>query len=793
MKIVLKQSLNRFFGKDLELRVRLFHVLAITGFLICVIMTGVSVAGQMWISAGINLFAGVVSFSLLIYSAKSKRYQFCYGVTIGVIFFLLFPSLFFFGGGYRGGMPFFFVFAVVFTVYMLDRKAAIGITVAELINYSVLCRVAYRYPHLVAQFPSEEAVVNDTIIGMVTVSISLGATMFLQVRMYRRQQAELEEARCRADDANEAKSTFLASMSHEIRTPIHMILGMNEIIHRETRSAQVRDYSEKIDETSKMLLSLVDSVLDVSKIESGKMELMPENYETANLVGTLMLIGRTHCQKKDLRFHADIAADLPLHLYGDLAHIRQIGANFLSNSAKYTSQGSVLLRVWKEPGSREDEILLCISVSDTGIGIREEAIPTLFDAFTRSGLDTNRYIEGTGLGLKIVKELTELMDGTVEVESHPGQGSRFTVRIPQRVPESSSGESQSRGRNFQAPRACVLVVDDNEGNRVLMQQLLQPTKIQVSTAASGAQCLQMVQAQTFDLILMDYMMPEMDGLETVSRLHQLPQFRTPVIALTADATPETRKRLLDGGFTSYLTKPVPWSVLRETLFAALPEDLISPAPETSEFSRENLPSGLEERLTACGIAVEDALNYFDGDFTQYRAMAEVVLRHDAGEMEQIKRLSDPLDCAQLRFRIHAMKGKTRNLGLVRMSALCAYLEQLCAAEDTEQVASLLPYLSYLWKQGSEGLQLLTDAIPAGPVEEPENPESSETPEDLGRLLRQFRRRPTLVCVDRLLRQEPDPEGRKLLRKIWTLADGFAFEQAEAVLDTYLKWKEENQS
>ena len=286
MKKAIILYLNTFFGKELELRVRLFHVLAITGIIICIIMTGVSIAGGMVISTIINAGAGLVSLFLLLYSAKTKRYQFCYYMTIVVIFFILFPSLFFSGGGYKGGMPFFFVFAGVFTVYMLDGWPMLLVTLAELVFYSRICVTAYTHPEHVIPFESEEAVVADVIIGLVTVTVSLGATMFVQVRMYRKQQQKLEDAQKQAEKASQAKSVFLANMSHEIRTPIHMILGMNEIIHRESRSSQVRDYSEKIDDTSKMLLSLVDSVLDVSKIESGKME----------LIRTLALIGRTNCR-----------------------------------------------------------------------------------------------------------------------------------------------------------------------------------------------------------------------------------------------------------------------------------------------------------------------------------------------------------------------------------------------------------------------------------------------------------------------------------------------------------------
>ena len=790
MKQILRGFFEALFGRELELRVRLFHVLAITGVVICIIMTGVSIAGEMWISAGINFVTGVISLWLLLYSARKKRYQFCYYVSIGVIFFMLFPTLFFVGGGYQGGMSFFFVFAAVFTVYMLDGWMMLAVTTLELVFYSYLCQLVYLHPESVLPFASEQAVVVDIIVGMVTVSIALGGTMFVQVRMYRKQQNELEQARRTADAANQAKSAFLANMSHEVRTPIHMILGMNEIIHRESGSSAVQDYSEKIEETGKMLLSLVDSVLDVSKIESGKMELIPAPYETANLVRNLILIGRTHCKKKNLEFRTVIEEDLPQRMYGDLAHIRQIATNFLSNSAKYTESGTVTLRVGQEPGRSEDEIFLVISVQDTGIGIAEEAVPTIFDAFTRSNLSAHRYIEGTGLGLKIVKELTELMNGTVSVTSEQDVGSMFTVKLPQKILCAEPDQQQNTTRSFQAPRARILVVDDNEGNRSLMQKLLLPTKIRVDLADSGLTCLRQVQRNHYDLILMDYMMPGMDGLETMQALKRMADFQTPVIGLTADAAAETREKLMAAGFTECLTKPVPWSVLQESLLDRLPRELVRiiVEPEQQLPDRKELAE-LEKQLKSYGIAVDAAMQYFEGSLEQYIGMAEVFLRRDEEEACKINAYSDPVDCEQLRFVIHAMKGKTKNLGLSQLSAVCAHLEKLCHAGDTAEIHSLMPYFQFLWKRGRNGLQLLVSHRKPAPAV------SGGTGDDciseLRELLREFRRNPSLECISRLMSEEPSQEGRRQLEQLRTLVDSISFEQAETVLNDYLKWKEGN--
>jgi len=336
---------------------------------------------------------------------------------------------------------------------------------------------------------------------------------------------------------------------------------MNEMILRESTSDQIRRYASNIQIAGKTLLSLINNVLDMAKIESGKLELIKENYKTVDLIFDLVVIGRESAARKGLVFQTQVDRNLPSSFFGDSFHIKRIVVNFLSNAVKYTNEGFVTLGFsWKQ---ERDRALLCISVQDTGIGIDSSDLERLFESFTRGERTAHQVVEGSGLGLAIAKELTELMGGTIHVDSKVGYGSTFTVEIPQIVVDPApvgQWEAQqvavtTEGTSFVAPAARVLVVDDNKENLEVTKTLLKESLVQVDTALSGRQCLALAERRRYDLILMDYMMPDLDGLETLRLLRQR-GIDTPAVAVTANLLPGTKETLLEAGFAAFLGKPV---------------------------------------------------------------------------------------------------------------------------------------------------------------------------------------------------------------------------------------------
>jgi len=400
-----------------------------------------------------------------------------------------------------------------------------------------------------------------------------------------RDMQKLEKEKQRAIVAGEAKAQFLAQMSHEIRTPINTIIGMNEMILRENGDDTIRDYAVNIRNSSRLLIGLINDVLDFSKIEAGKLDIVEARYSLRSLLDDIVGEIRSRAEKKNLRMENSIDSTLPAYVWGDELRVRQILNNLLSNAVKYTKEGRITFSVWGE--NEEDHFWLCASVKDTGIGIRNEDAERLFDSFQRFEEQKNRHIEGTGLGLAITKQLLNIMGGSIFVESEYGKGSCFTVRIPQRIVEEIGegkepvvsdleNKNLTGKKQLSAPEALVLAVDDNEMNLAVVKALLRRTEMNVETASGGMECLELCKQKKYDLLLMDHMMPDLDGIETlhILRKEDTPNRETKVLVLTANAIAGMEEQYRKEGFADYLTKPLVVDELEAVLGKHLPKEKV---------------------------------------------------------------------------------------------------------------------------------------------------------------------------------------------------------------------------
>lgn len=526
-----------------------------------------------------------------------------------------------------------------------------------------------------------------------------------------------------AEAANMAKSSFLANMSHEIRTPINAILGMNEMILREEKDPAIRGYAGNIQASGNSLLSIVSDVLDISKIESGKLEIIPVDYEVNSLISDCCNMAAGRAKAKELELLVECADNVPMKLCGDETHIRQIIMNLLTNAVKYTEKGTVKLIV--SGRFTDGGFVLKVDVSDTGIGIAEENLPQLFTQFQRFDLQRNRNIEGTGLGLSIVKRLCDLMSGSITARSVLGSGSTFTVELPQKVVDStpcggvnlnySAGAEHEYHHSFEAPEAKILAVDDLPVNLLVIANLLKETRIKIDTAGSGRECLDKCSQQKYDLILMDHMMPEMDGVLTFEKLHgdkSSPNFETPVIMLTANALAGMREQYMDVGFADYVSKPVRGAKLEEAIRRNLPESLIKPAsPEIPAEAVSTEPSGFAD---ICGavpeLNVNAALQYCCGsaellndllhDFTENDHFSDLKAAFEKKRWEDYRRHAHSLKSTSLMIGLTGLSERARASELA-LKGGCTEFAELNHDSLIEEYSALLGKIKDYLKDKSE--------------------------------------------------------------------------------------------
>ena len=554
--------------------------------------------------------------------------------------------------------------------------------------------------------------------------ITLGGAALLclaTVRPFVRYQEQLLEEKVKAESANQAKSDFLANMSHEIRTPINAVLGMNEMILRESRQGrdapdeqaevkrkafdQIGFYAHEVESAGHSLLTIINGILDFSRIESGKMELVKVRYKLSTVLNDIGSIILFKAHEKGLEFILDADATLPDSLFGDEVRVREIITNILNNAVKYTERGHVRLTVCagEQVGST---VRLVFTIEDTGIGIRSEDMDKLFNKFERMDMERNSTVEGSGLGLAITRSLLEMMGGTISVESEYGKGSVFTVMIPQRIvtddtvgelsaqPEKRTAEVPVYRETFHAPRARLLIVDDTKMNLTVTACLLKSTKMKIDTASSGAEAVSLAESRKYDIIFMDQRMPGMDGTEALKRIRQMkgnPNSRIPVICLTADAIVGAKERYLSEGFTDYLSKPVDSRTLEAILLRYLPRDKVTVVSGAETEEQGNGPAARPgdgeafALLGEAGIDPEAGLRFCQGDEDLYRTMLAEYAREYPEKAKTISGLRLAQNWKDYGILIHSLKSGSRMIGADDLSAMAARLETAANAGDTDTI------------------------------------------------------------------------------------------------------------
>ena len=567
---------------------RMFILIASVALLAVVMALGIRlVIGASKLELLILTGTLVIFGMIVILSLRHDKVDIGARITGTLMVFIMLPLLFFTFGGIYSGTPLWFVFCTLFITLTISGVYMWFLLVSDAAVALTCFIAAYARPGFEGiHSRATEYVDMGTALLMVTILI------VLMLRFVGKVHADLirqtEEQKKAIEEMSEAQNRFFSSMSHEIRTPINTIIGLNEMILRENISDEVAEDAANIQDASKLLLHTINDILDMSKIQAGQLDVNPVTYRTGDMLSGIVGMHWLKAKEKGLIFHTSVAPDVPSELYGDEIRIKQILINLLTNAIKYTVNGSVSLSIQCEKIDK-DNVRMIYSVEDTGMGIRKESIPYLFSAFKRVDEEKNRYIEGTGLGLSIVKRLVDLMGGTITVNSIYTRGSTFVVEIPQKVVNAEAignldmdkrqkqKEREVYLQSFTAPEARVLVVDDNASNLLVVTKLLRDTKVQLDTSTSGADALMKTLATEYQVIFMDHMMPEMDGIECLHKLRSQTGGLckdAKVVAFTANAGSENKELYQKEGFDGYLTKPISGEALERELGRLLPKELV---------------------------------------------------------------------------------------------------------------------------------------------------------------------------------------------------------------------------
>lgn len=699
MKNILPAKLLNFYRKETELNIIFFKLLGTAGAIISVvgavqsIFTVADYSGFL-----INMAAALGSIALIFFVDRTGHYLIGYLITSFGIFMGLFGMLFFQMGGLYGSMPYFFSFGILFTLLMYKGWLLIVMEIIHVSFYVGIAHVSHMHPETVRPFETPAAQFFDQISGIVISSVGIGIIFMMYLKEYRKQQKIAQES-------SNAKSILLANISHEIRTPINMLLGMNEMILREAESRQILEYSQNVDTAGRQLLFMINQFLDLSRIDMGKEELFEENFNIRNLIETLRSYYKKEADNKHLEFVLDVDKNLPAFFVGDARKITQILMNLLSNALKYTKEGIIVFSILKQ-AEDENSVTIHFEVSDTGIGIKAADQQKIFESFERSDIVRNRGIEGTGLGLAISGNLAKLLGTEIKVKSKYGEGSLFwfDIKLKKGV---DTGYDRLPGETFIAPDAQILAVDDNSMNLTVLKSLLKRTLVRVDTAESASECYEAFQKKKYDLVLMDYMMPDINGIEAMEELRRMDADKdrtTPIIVLTADATPERKKLFKEKGFDDYLLKPIDITLLEGVLIRHLPKNLVTIVEKADqiEVPEEKLEQ-FKKILEEYDISFDMAMKHLSGDIMQFVRIAEVFVERAESSIRDLKELIKARDYEKAALIIHSVKGNSGNVGAEDLYYNARRLEKRAKDGDGSYVEAASELFFMEWERAREGL------------------------------------------------------------------------------------------
>ncbi len=756
MLIRIKEFIDKYLLDIEDEKIKLFNMLIISGITIaCLEAIICTIISEQVIWRVISTILIVTSLIVFSYINKNQQDKISSLWICTIISLITIPLIIIAVNEITSPVNYYYVIAIVLPFLFLDGKCLFIFT---LIN-TMICVSTYGFGYYylasnyIRRLHAMKYVNNVRIV--LFIGLSIGCIFYYQIHIYKKKQKEneeqrilleqavhkiklakqeAEEAKREADLSNKAKSEFLANMSHEIRTPMNAILGIATLISRDDINRSVRDKVEGIQSATRSLLAIVNDILDISKIESGKMEIVEEKYQVSSVIHDAVNMVKYRLEDRPIELKVKVDETLPCELYGDSIRIRQILTNLLSNAEKYTTKGSITLSInWE---LHEDAAKLIIKVKDTGIGIKEQDIKNIFNTFERVDIQKNHTLEGTGLGLSICHKLLEMMGGMIFVESEYGVGTTFTVVLYQKIEnvtpiEMISYEQDDKEESryqFVAPEARVLVVDDNLVNLRVAKGLLELHHLQIETATSGEEALTLLEHNYYDLVFMDHMMPKLDGIETMRIIQKEKEkynLDIPIIAFTANAVSGVKEMFLKEGFKAYLSKPIEVKKLDDILLKFLPSVLIKrnerlaiSETEKGHKDKEKVSDKMVMLQRIKAINLNQGMKYVEYNEELYIDILKTYVKETRRIIKELTGVEEK-NLKDFETTMHAIKGSSQNLGVTKIASYAKRLESAAHLKDIhfikEKYVSFEVQLNQVLNEIDEFIATLEG--PRAPVEE----------------------------------------------------------------------------
>ena len=669
----IKQIINIMFNDELDIQHKLLNLILSAAFCGGILSLTASVAIQLDFIALVSIAMLIVVVGIGLWLANVKKKPQAAALIIVLLGnMVLFPLMYFTGGGMMSGMPVWVLLGLIFSWLILSGKPGICMYIINTAATVGCMLLEMWHPELVTPLANRNAGYIDMIQSMIVVTCIFGGIFRYQTYVYEKQRKQILKA-------NAAKSEFLANMSHELRTPINAILGYNEMMLQKTRESQTAEYASNVQLAGRNLLSLVSSILDFTDMERENLQLMEESYPVRDMLQDVLVFAEYGTERKNLELRIQIDEYIPQKLVGDVARLRQILDNLVSNAIKYTPEGFIEIAVsWETLDAGTGALL--VKISDSGIGMKAEDVEKISESFIRFDKEHTRNIQGIGLGLTIVTKLLCLMDSRLEVESTPGEGSCFSFRVTQQIEDAAPiGKmelwdtfelTESEEEGWEASSARILLVDDNPMNLDVLKGMLQKTKMQLDTATNGEEALQCMRQKEYHMVIMDHMMPVMDGIQALRKMREeklCPD--APVVVLTANAVGDAKQQYLEEGFDDYLSKPVLYGQLLAKTRQHLPVQLL-------DKKREN-------RSLAEILDRETGLQYCCNNEDFYREMLQSYLKNN--RKEEIRKSFSEEDWETYRIAVHALKSTSLSIGATALSEAAKGLEQAAKENKIDKI------------------------------------------------------------------------------------------------------------